>query len=177
MAAFDAVDWNAVFVPKVPVLEIVVRGTIVYLALFTLIRVVLQRQAGTLSVTDLLVIVLIADAIQNAMSGDYKSVPEGLVLVSTIVFWSYALDWLGTRFPLIGRFVHPPPLDLVRDGKMLRRNMRKELVTTEELMSQLREQGVNDLRSVERARMEGDGHISVVKRDKKPHPRAKTQAD
>jgi uncharacterized membrane protein YcaP (DUF421 family) len=170
---FDAVDWHAVFVPKTPIAEIVVRGTIVYLVLFTLLRFILKRQSGTLGVTDLLVVVLIADAAQNAMAGEYRSVPDGIVLVVTIIFWSFALDWLGDRFPAVGRFVHPPPLELVRDGKMLRRNMRRELITTEELMGQLREQGIDELSQVKSARMEGDGHISVVTRDKKRHGKPK----
>jgi uncharacterized membrane protein YcaP (DUF421 family) len=165
---FDAVDWRAVFVPKTPLLELVVRGTIVYLALFAMLRIG-KRQAGTLSVTDLLVLVLIADAAQNAMAGEYRSVPDGLVLVGTIVFWSYALDWLGYRYPLVGRFVHPPPVELVRNGRMLRQNMRRELITVEELMSQLREQGISAVSHVKTARLEGDGHISVVKRDEEPH--------
>lgn len=88
---FDAVDWRSVFVPKTPLLEIVVRGTVVYLILFAMLRFG-KRQTGSLSVTDLLVLVLIADASQNAMAGDYKSVPDGILLVATIIFWSFALD-------------------------------------------------------------------------------------
>ena len=164
MGAFGPVDWQAVFVPKTPVLELFVRGTAVYLVLFALLRLA-KRQSGSLSVSDLLVLVLIADAAQNAMAGDYKSLPDGLLLVSVIVFWSFALDWLGHRVPLIGRLVHPPPVELVRDGKMLRRNMRRELITPDELMSQLREQGVRDLARVQSAWLEGDGEISVVTRD------------
>src|SRR5262245_18723861 len=95
---------------------------------------------------DLLVVVLIADAAQNAMSANYVSVPDGILLVATIVSWSYCLDWLGCRFPRLQRFLRPPPLPLVRDGRLLRHNLRRELVSEEELMSQLREQGVEDLR-------------------------------
>lgn len=165
---FDAVDWRAVFVPKTPVLELFVRGTVVYLALFALLRLA-KRQAGSLSVTDLLVLVLIADAAQNAMADDYRSLPDGLLLVATIVFWSFALDWLGYRYPLVRWFVHPPPVDLIRNGRMLRQNMRRELVTVDELMSQLREQGVSAVGHVKIARLEGDGHISVVKREEEAH--------
>jgi uncharacterized membrane protein YcaP (DUF421 family) len=145
-------------------LEIFLRGTIMYLALFAMLRIVLKREAGAIGVTDLLVIVLVADASSNALSADYTSITEGVVLVGVILFWSFALNWLGFRVPWFGRLVHPPPLELIRDGRMLRRNMEKELISEQELMSQLRQQGVDDVSDVKRACIEGDGHISVVTR-------------
>ncbi len=155
-------DWQELFVPTRPILEMVLRGTFTYLSLFAILRVVLNRQAGALGVGDLLVIVLIADAAQNALTGGYESVTEGIILVATVVFWSYSLDWLGYRFPRLQRLVRPPPLLLIQDGRVLRRNLRRELITHEELMSQLREQGVDDPARVKRAYMEGDGRISVI---------------
>jgi uncharacterized membrane protein YcaP (DUF421 family) len=166
---FESVNWHDVFIPDTPFLEIFVRGTIVYLAIFALLRFVLTRQSGNVGVTDLLVIVLIADAAQNAMANDYKSVPDGLALVATIVFWSYALDWLAFHSPTLRRLIHPPPLDLIRDGKVNRRNLRRELVTMDELKAQLREQGIDDLGQVRRAYMEGDGRISVVSKNEEQH--------
>jgi uncharacterized membrane protein YcaP (DUF421 family) len=165
MDSVFAVDWVQLFKPDTPPLEMIVRGSIVYLSLFSLLRFVLRREAGTIAMSDLLVIVLIADAAQNAMAGSYNSIPDGLLLVATIVFWSFALDWLAYHVPWMARFLHPPPLPLVRDGRLLRRNMRRELITEDELMSQLRQQGVENLESVQRASMEGDGRISVIKRN------------
>ena len=161
---FD-IDWRGIFVPDTPLLETVVRGSATYLALFALLRFVLKREAGELGITDLLVVVLIADAAQNAMADDYRSIPDGVLLVATIIFWSWALNWLGYRFPRFQRFVYPPALPLVRDGRLLRRNMRRELITEDELMSQLRLQGVSDASQVAFAAMEGDGQISVIRRD------------
>jgi uncharacterized membrane protein YcaP (DUF421 family) len=111
------------------------------------------------------VVVLIADAAQNAMANEYKSVPEGIVLVATIIFWNFALDWLGYRVPWIQRIIHPPPLLLIEDGRLMRRNMRRELITIDELMSQLRENGVASPAEVKRAHMEGDGTISVIRHE------------
>ncbi|MEF2277514.1 hypothetical protein V3W47_04325 [Deinococcus sp. YIM 134068] len=137
---FDAVKWGEVFLPGVPVLEILVRGTVMSLLIFVLLRVTQQRQAGGLSVTDVLVVVLIADAAGPALSGgEASSILDGALLVATIMFWSFALNWLASQLPVIDRFVHPPPLPLVRDGRLLPRNMRRELVTREELLTQLRE--------------------------------------
>jgi uncharacterized membrane protein YcaP (DUF421 family) len=166
MSQFLGVDWGKVFLPDTPVLEIIVRGTVTYLALYIMLRLILKREAGTVGVTDLLVLVLLADAAQDAMAGGYNSLADGLLLVGTIVFWAYALNWLGYHSRFFRRFVVPPPLALVRDGKPLPRNLRRELITHEELMSQLRLQGIEDLSEVEMAQMEPDGRISVVKKKK-----------
>ncbi len=159
------IDWRVLFIPSVPLLETFIRGTLVYLSLFALLRLVLKREAGALGVTDLLVVVLIADAAQNAMANAYRSITDGVLLVATIIFWSYALDWLSFRWPWFARLVEPPPLLLIRDGVMLRRNMRRELITEEELLSALRRHGVGDLSEVRRAYMEPDGRISVLREE------------
>src|SRR5215207_10900140 len=86
-----SVAWRDLVVPTHSVAEMVVRGTIMYLALFVLLRVILKRQSSGLGVTDLLVVVLIADAAQNGMAKEYRSVTEGVVLVATIIGWDYAL--------------------------------------------------------------------------------------
>ncbi len=160
------VEWQTVFVPEVALLELFVRGTLVYLALFFLLRFVLKRESGELGVTDLLVVVLIADAAQNAMADEYRSVPEGVVLVAVIVIWALALDWLGYRFPLLHRVVKPPKLPLILDGQLIVDNMRRELVTREELRSQLRLQGIENFSDVRAAYMEPNGRISVLSFDR-----------
>jgi uncharacterized membrane protein YcaP (DUF421 family) len=166
MDNFSQVDWKSVFVPTVGIIEIVVRGTMVYLMLFVLLRV-LRRETGVIGIADVLVIVLIADAAQNAMASEYKSITEGAVLISTIAFWDYTLDWLGYRYPRFQRFIRPAPLLLVKDGRMLRKNMRYEMITEEELFSQLRQQGVEKVSEVKKCYLEGDGRISVIANDKK----------
>ena len=161
-----AVGWTDLFVPSHSLAEMVVRGTLMYLALFLILRFLMKRQAGSIGIADILVIVIIADAAQNAFAKEYRSVTEGIVLVVTIVFWDFVIDWLGYRFPRLQRIIQPSPLPLIKDGKMILRNMRREYITVEELKSQLRLQGVDDIKNVRVASMEGDGQISVVKREK-----------
>jgi uncharacterized membrane protein YcaP (DUF421 family) len=158
------IDWARTLLPDRSFLEVILRGTLTYLALFGLLRFTLKRQTGSIGITNLLTLVLIADAAQNAMADEYHSVADGIVLVATIIFWSWFLDWLGFRLPWLQRFVHPPALPLVKDGRLLRHNMREELITDDELLSQLRLQGVADLTEVRAAFIEGDGRVSVVKR-------------
>ncbi len=160
-----SIDWGEMFVPSEPVAEMVLRGTFVYLLLFLFMRFLLKREAGVIGIADLLVVVLIADASQNAMTSDYKSITDGMILVATIIFWNYIFDWLAHRFPRFERIMRPAPLVLVDGGRMIRRNMRREMITEAELMSQIREQGVEDLSQVKKAFMEGDGRISVIADD------------
>jgi uncharacterized membrane protein YcaP (DUF421 family) len=155
--------WHDVFVPTHSVLEMFVRGSIMYLFIFALLRFVLKRQTGGLSTPDILLIVLLADAAQNGMANEYKSVTEGIIVVCTIVFWNFAIDWVEFHFPAMERILRPPPLLLVKDGNVLRRHLRQELVTMDELMSRLREEGVTDPKEVKQAYMEPDGNISVEK--------------
>jgi uncharacterized membrane protein YcaP (DUF421 family) len=158
------IDWRGVFLPSGSIREVVLRGTVMFLALFALLRIVLKRQSGGFYITVVSLIVLIADAAQNGMAGEYRSITEGLILVGMIVFWPFALDWAAYQFRAFDRLLQPPPLVLVEDGRMNQRNMRKELITADELMSALREQGVEDLAAVRRARMEPDGKISVIQK-------------
>lgn len=167
------VDWKGTFVPDTSVVEIFIRGTVVYLALFTMLRFVLKRQRGGVAFTDILVIVLVADAAQNAMAGQYNSMPDGLMLVAVIVGWAYALDWLAYRVPLVRRFVQPSGVPLVHRGRKLRDNLRRENITDEELASELRVQGIDDLDEVEEVLLEGDGQLSVVRKDSEPPARSR----
>ncbi len=143
--------------------ELVIRGTCVYWFLFLLFRFVLRRDAGSLGLADILMIVLIADAAQNGMSGEYKSVSEGLVLVGTLACWNYLIDWLSFRYPRFARFAEPRVLQLVRHGRLLEANLRREMLTIDDLKSQLRQNGIERLADVRHAFLEADGHISIIK--------------
>jgi len=157
------INWHDLLVPTVALGEMVLRGSFVYLGIFVLMRFVLKREAGTITLPDLLMVVLVADAAQNAMAKEYHSVTEGMVLVATLIFWNYGLDWLASRSTRFRRWIHPPPLPLVQDGRLLRRNLRREMLSEDELMSQLRQQGCESLAEVKNAYMEGDGRISVIR--------------
>jgi len=117
------------------------------------------------------VVVLIADDAQNGMAGEYKSLTEGVIVVATIFVWNYALDWLAYRVRFVHRLLHPPPLLLVRNGRLQHRNLRSELITTEDLIEQLREQGVDGVASVKKCFLESDGKLSVVRSESEPSSR------
>jgi uncharacterized membrane protein YcaP (DUF421 family) len=156
------IDWQTLFVPTTPLLELVVRGSAMYLLLLAALRFLVRRHIGSLSLMDLLLMVLIADAAQNAMGDQYRSVTEGIVLCGTLIAWNFFFDWLAYRSPAFQKLVEPPPLPVIRNGKLLRRNMHQEFLTEDELLSQLRQQGVQDARTVKLAYVEPDGGVSIV---------------
>lgn len=143
--------------------ELLIRGTLMYWFLFLMFRFALRRDAGSIGIADILLLVLVADASQNAMAGGYEGVGEGMLLVATIAGWSALMDWAGFRFPLLRKLVEPPSVVLVRHGKLVARNLRRELITVPELMSRLRENGIEKLAEVKYARIESDGDISVIR--------------
>ncbi|WP_313622803.1 YetF domain-containing protein [Achromobacter sp.] len=157
-------DWSTMFTFSMSPLEIFIRGTIVYWFIFVLLRLAGRRDVGSVGVADMLVLVLIADAAQNAMAGEYKSIVDGLVLISTIVGWTVLVDRVAYFVKPIGRLLEADRVCLVRDGVIARRALRREYLTEEELMSQLRLKGVLDLAEVRRAYIEPDGEVSVIKR-------------
>ncbi|MHB8862484.1 MAG: DUF421 domain-containing protein [Pirellulaceae bacterium] len=163
-------NWSEMFLPSMSILEIILRGTLMYGGLWAVLRVVVKREAGAVSVTDLLMVVLIAEAAANGLSADYQSVPEGLILASTIVFWSSFLDWAACHFKIVRKIVHPEPLQLVENGVLLSRNLKKEFLSAEDVFSQMRQQGIEKLTEVKAAWMERDGHMSFIKHSgEQPH--------
>jgi uncharacterized membrane protein YcaP (DUF421 family) len=164
MEKIVGIDWETLVVPTYSILEMVIRGTATYFILLLVMRFVASRQTGAIGLSDILVIVVIADVAQNAFSRQYESLTEGAVLILTIVLWDRALDALAFRFPIVDRFIHPRPLVLVRNGKVLSRNLERQAITLDELHGQLREEGVEKVQDVRLATLESDGTISVVKK-------------
>lgn len=156
-------DIAGLFRLTVPPLELVIRGSAIYWFLFLMFRFVLRRDVGAIGIADVLLLVLIADAAQNAMAGGYDSITDGFILVATIAGWNLLLDWAAFRFDRVRNIVEPPPLLLVRNGQLLGRNLRRERMSVEELKSELRQQGLEDWSGVKKAYMESDGQISVLR--------------
>lgn len=164
MTAALAIDWRHIFEPALGLGEVFVRGTIIYLSLFLILRFVAHRQAGNFGTADLLVVVLIADAAQNGFGKDYTSVTEAVVIVTTIVGWDYVIDWLAWRFERLRPWLKVPALTLIEHGRVVDEHMRREMISRDDLAGQLRASGVRTPSEVELAKLEEDGRVSVIKR-------------
>lgn len=159
-----AIDWSNLFGFTMSPIELFIRGTLTFFFLFSMFRFIVRRDVGAIGLSDLLVLVIIADASQNAMAGNYKSVTDGFVLIGTIIGWSYVFNYLSFRFPLFRRVVLPRPLCIVKDGVKQAAVLQRELIADEELAEMLREHEIEDIALVKRAYLEPDGQVTVIRK-------------
>lgn len=152
--------------------DIVARTSIIYLFLFLGFRLMGKRQMGQMNVFDMVVVLIIANAVQNAMIGPDNSLLGGLISALTLFALNFAVTELRASSPLVARWVGGVPTLLVDGGKVLAENLGREHLTEEEVLMALREHGIESLDKVWRAVLETDGTISVVpKAEPQVHPR------
>jgi uncharacterized membrane protein YcaP (DUF421 family) len=151
-----------VLIPSVPILEIIVRTVVVYVAVLALLRVAGKRELGQMSVADLVVIIVIANAVQNSMNGGDNSLTGGIIAAATLVGMNLLVDRYGSRLPIIGHYVREQPTLLMQDGVLLEKNMAQEHVDKLEIEMAARGHGMSDLSEVSEAVLEPDGSISII---------------
>ena len=147
--------------PTVPPWELVIRAVLVYVALLVTLRIFGKREVGQFTLFDLVFILLVANALQPAITGPDTSLVGGLVLIVALVLTNYLVGRLAD-VPGLHRFFAAPPAVVLRDGKLIRSVMRREGVSPEEVEMAAREHGLKDLKEVELGTLEEDGTISIV---------------
>ncbi len=147
--------------PSVSVLELVVRGVIVYSALLIALRIFGKREVGQFTIYDLVFVLLVANALQPAMTGPDTSLVGGLVLIAALVMANAVVNMLD-RVPRIHRLFTPAPSVIIRDGAYVTKEMDREGVTEDEIEMAIREHGLEGAKDVKLAVLEADGTISVV---------------
>jgi len=145
-----------------PLWEIAARATIVYLAIILVVRLMPKPKTGHISPNDMLTLIVIGGMATDAIMGGSTSIGDILLLIGIVLAWGYVLDLMEFRVPALSRLLREPETVLVENGQLLRRNMRSEMVTEDELMAVLRKQGISDLSGVRSACLEADGEISVI---------------
>lgn len=134
----------------------------VYLFIVVAIRIFGKKELSQLSVVDLVFILLISNAVQNAMVGSNTTLRGGLVAAGSLFLANFLFKQLLYRFPRFNKFVQGEALMLIYDGKLNKKNMDKAKLTTEEIMEVIREHGVSQIEEVNLAVLEVDGNISVL---------------
>jgi len=143
--------------------ELLIRGTLMYWLVLLIVRFVLRRGGSSAGLPDLLFVVLLGDAAQNGMIGQGHTVADAAALVLVLTAWNYVLDVGGYYVPAIAHLTDPPPLILVRNGRVVTRNLRREHITRTELAEAMREHGIEKLEQVKFLRLEPNGEFSVIK--------------
>ncbi len=151
------------------VLVIASKTAFIYLFLIFGLRLLGKRELGQLSVYDLVLIVVIANAVQNAMVGNDNSLGGGLTSAVVILLLNRMFTWMMVQHPGLQNWLIGQPVLIVRDGQMLREPMRKEGITPEHIMAAMREHGIGDLNNVQIAVLEVDGTISIVPKEAQVH--------
>jgi len=139
----------------------VLRAVVIYIALFVALRLFGKREVGQFTLYDLVFILLVANALQPAITGPDTSVLGGFILIAALVGLNFIIGKLD-NIPQLHRIFTPAPAVIVKDGKYLSDVMKKEGVDEEEVEMAMREHGVLDLKEVQLAVLESDGTISVV---------------
>ena len=159
------INFEKVFHIEVPVPELMLRGALLYLGILLLLRVLPRRTGGEMAILDLIFVLLVAEAATHSLGG-YHSVGEGFIVIGTLMACNYLLNVLSYYVPFVEKLISAPAIQIIKNGNLLRRNMRREYLTEEELNDHLRLKGIEDIAEVKAAFIEGDGKISVVRHKK-----------
>lgn len=151
-----------------PLLNIVARTAIIYLALLVGLRLTGKRQVGQLTPFDLLLLLLLSNAVQNAMVGPDTSVTGGLVAAGTLFLANAIVAAVVRRSRGAANIVEGTPTLLIRHGQVLKENLGREGISEEDLLRALRAHGIEDVTSVRASILEVDGTISVMREDEFP---------
>jgi uncharacterized membrane protein YcaP (DUF421 family) len=149
----------------VPWWELVLRAAVIYVAFFIGLRIFGKREIGQFTVFDLVLVLLVANALQPAMTGPDTSLAGGLILIATLLLINRLLALIRRRFPELDSLINPEPTVIARDGQWVERGFDKEDLSLEDAQMALREHGIEKVDEVRLAVLEEDGSISVVPKD------------
>lgn len=147
------------------ILDIILRSTVVFAVILLGLRLLGKRHVAQLSLVDLVLILLISNAVQNAMVGPDTSLAGGIIAAVTLLILSYAFTLILYRSRRAEHFFEGTPTLLVHDGKAIHRHLEQEKITEDELERAVREHGIASIAHVKNAIMESDGTISVIPRE------------
>jgi uncharacterized membrane protein YcaP (DUF421 family) len=159
-------------------MDIVLRASVIFLALYVLMRLMGKRELGQMTPFELIVLVVIGDLIQQGVTQNDFSLTGAIIAVSTIAFWALIFSWLSYLSPRAERLLEGEPRVIVRDGELIAGNLRRNRLTRSEIESEMRLAGIAHLRDVAWAILEARGKISFIQRSgtgggdqPPPHPK------
>jgi uncharacterized membrane protein YcaP (DUF421 family) len=160
------IDWQSLWSPEVHPVEVVLRATLIYLFAQVVMRLIGRKELGRYSNFDVVLLFLVSVAVRKSLVKDDESLTTAFLALATLGAWDRFFSWLSSRSRKAARVLEGTPVELVRDGRLLEDNMRRSLISKEELLSRLRANGTESLRRVRAAYMEPDGKVTfLMKKD------------
>ncbi|WNG41641.1 DUF421 domain-containing protein [Archangium violaceum] len=159
------IDWQAMWVPEMNPLEVILRVSLVFLFSQLVLRLLGRKELGRYSTFDLALLFLLTVCLRRTLVGDDNSLTTGFIALSTLGAWDRLFSWLSFRDRHAARLLEGRPLELVHEGELVHDNLRKTHISQKELLSQLRGQGRDDLRTVRKAFLEPNGRITFLFRE------------
>jgi uncharacterized membrane protein YcaP (DUF421 family) len=153
---------SEIFKLSIPWWELVVRSLIIYAVFFVGLRVFGKRELGQFTVFDLVLVLLVANALQPAITGPDNSVTGGVIIIIVLLLINRGVAMLRSYWPAFDRLIDPPPTVVVQDGNLVMPNLEKEGLSVDDVQMAIREHGFDKLSDVGLAVLENDGSVSVV---------------
>ncbi len=150
---------------SMPWWEFVLRAVVVYGVLLAMIRLSGKRTMGQFTAFDMLLIVLLGNAVQNALLGEDSSIAGGLLLAATLITLNWLVGLFASRSQKVERLLEGEPVVLARNGHVFRDVLKRELVSRDDFAKAMREAGCSDVNHVHLALLETNGHITILTRD------------
>lgn len=155
---------NELFQLSAPWWHFVLRASVIYALVMVLVRVSGKRAVGQFTPFDLILLILIGNAVQNGINGGDNSLTGAAIMAVTLIALNYLVAWLTSRNRRVERLVEGEPVVLACDGKVFERVLRRELVSSEDFAEALRSNQIEDIGEVHLALLETNGHITVIAR-------------
>jgi uncharacterized membrane protein YcaP (DUF421 family) len=156
---------GSLFKLTIPWWELVIRSFVIYAVFFIGLRLFGKRELGQFTIFDLVLVLLVANALQPAITGPDNSLTGGIIIILVLLLLNRGIALLRSRWPAFDHLIEPPPTVLVENGKLNKKNLEKEGLSEDDLDMALREHGVDKLEGCKLAVLENDGGISVVTKD------------
>jgi len=145
-------------------MDIVGRGVVVFAFLYVLMRIMGRRELSTLEPFDLILLIILGDAVQQGLTQDDYSLTGAMLAVGTIAVLQIGMSYANFRFPRLRPWLDGQPLVILQDGKPIEKNMRRERLTVDDIAEAARKEGIGKLDEVAWAVMETSGTISFIKK-------------
>jgi uncharacterized membrane protein YcaP (DUF421 family) len=145
-------------------MDIVVRAFIVFVLLYTLMRIIGRRELSSLEPFDLILLVVLGDLVQQGVTQDDYSVTGIVLAIGTIALLQLGVSFANFRFPRLRPLLDGEPIVVVQDGKPIEANLRRERVTLEDLTAAARQQSIAKIEEVQWAVLETNGTLSFIKK-------------